>query len=104
MEIDKSNMREVILTSPKQLKIGLELAKDVKVAGNFKNIIICGIGGSALPANVLDTIAKPNIPLYIHLDYNLPNEADENSLIICISYSGTQKKEFRAWKKLSAKI
>ena len=103
MEIDKSNMREVILTSPKQLKIGLELAKDVKVAGNFKNIIICGIGGSALPANVLDTIAKPNIPLYIHLDYNLPNEADENSLIICISYSGNTEEGVSSLEKAISK-
>ena len=51
--IDKSNMRKVILDFPKQFEEALDLAKDIKVEGKFENIIICGMGGSALPANIL---------------------------------------------------
>lgn len=81
-------MRQVIIDSPNQLKTGLGLAENVKISGDFKNVIICGIGGSALPYDILSTIIKPIIPIYIHRDYNLPEFTDNNSLIVCISYSG----------------
>ena len=57
-------MRQVIIDSPEQLKKGLELAEAIKVSGEFKNVIVCGIGGSALPVNVLNTIVNPKIPVY----------------------------------------
>jgi glucose/mannose-6-phosphate isomerase len=103
MEIDKENMREVILTSPKQLKVGLELVKDVKIEGTFKNIIVCGIGGSALPVDVLNSVKKPNLPIYIHRDYDLPSEVNENSLIICISYSGNTEEGVSSLEKAISK-
>lgn len=86
--IDKQNMRKVIIDSPEQLKAGLSLAENAKVIGDFKNVIICGIGGSALPYDILSAVVKPIVPIYIHRDYNLPEFADSTSLIICISYSG----------------
>jgi glucose/mannose-6-phosphate isomerase len=88
MIIDKQNMRQIIIDSPNQLKAGLELANNIKTAGDFKNVIICGIGGSALPASILISVIKPVVPVYIHRDYGLPEWADGQSLIICISYSG----------------
>ncbi len=87
MEVDKSNMRQVIIDSPKQLEGGLRLAKDVKGEGKFKNVIICGMGGSALPADILKTLNWID-KIYIHKDYGLPAIATQDSLIICISYSG----------------
>lgn len=88
MIIDKQNMRQVIIDSPSQLKIGLNLAENIKITGNFKNVIICGIGGSALPVNVLNSAIKTIIPIYIHRDYDLPEFTNGESLIICMSYSG----------------
>ena len=88
MEIDKSNMRQIIIDSAKQLKEGLDLAKNVKIGGNFKNVIICGIGGSALPADLLKSVTDSKIPIYVHRDYNLPKFTTKESLIIFISYSG----------------
>jgi len=81
-------MKQVIIDSPNQLKTGLELAENIKVSGDFKNVIICAIGGSALPYNILTSIIKTTIPIFIHRDYNLPELASADSLIICISYSG----------------
>ena len=88
MEIDKSNMRQIIIDSAKQLKEGLDLAKNVKIGGNFKNVIICGIGGSAWPADLLKSVTDSKIPIYVHRDYNLPKFTTKESLIIFISYSG----------------
>ncbi len=94
--IDKSDMREVIVSSANQLAKGLDLAKNIKVGGSFKNVIICGIGGSALPANIINSLVLPSVPVYIHRDYNLPKTANEDSLIICISYSGNTEETVSA--------
>ena len=97
--IDKSNMKQVIIDSTQQLKKGLDLAKDIKIEGDIKNIVICGIGGSALPADIVNAVAKLNAPLYIHRSYNLPAAAHENSLVICISYSGNTEETLSALKE-----
>jgi len=94
--IDNANMKNVIATSPEQLIKGLAIAKDIKIKGEFKNIIICGIGGSALPANILNSVITTKIPLYIHRDYNLPEVVNEDSLVVCISYSGNTEETVSA--------
>jgi len=96
MEIDKSNMREVINQSANQFAKGIKLAEGIRVEGNFKNIIICGIGGSALPPDIITSLVVPSIPIYVHRDYNLPKEANENSLIIGMSYSGNTEETISA--------
>ncbi len=90
MEIDKLNMRQVIINFPKQFREALGFAQGIEVGGEFKNIVICGVGGSALPANLLITYLNQEltIPIYVHRSYGLPAQADKNSLVISISYSG----------------
>ena len=93
-------MRKVILEFPKQLKEGTERAKNIKIEGEFSNIIICGMGGSALPANLLITyLPDLKLPLYIHRSYNLPPQSQEKSLIICISYSGNTEETISAFEE-----
>ena len=41
-----------------------------------------------MPSDGLIAIAKPNIPVSIHRDYNIPTEANEASLLVFCSYSG----------------
>ncbi len=94
--IDKSNMREVILQTPGQFIKGLDLAKDIKIDGQFKNIVICGVGGSALPGDLINSLTNPSVPVYIHRNYDLPTIANQDSLIICISYSGNTEETISA--------
>jgi len=94
-------MRETILNFPEQFKEGIEKAKDIKVEGKFENIIICGMGGSALPADLflLIFVNDLKLPLYIHRSYNLPPQASKESLIICISFSGNTQETISALKE-----
>jgi len=93
-------MRKIILDFPKQFKEGIERAKDIRVGGRFENIIICGMGGSALPANLLVVFFNDlKLPLYIHRSYNLPSQTTKESLIICISFSGNTKETISAFKE-----
>lgn len=102
-KIDKSDMRKVIIESAGQLKRGLELAKNTGIKEGFKNVIVCGVGGSALPVNVFNTAVKSKIPVFTHRDYNLPLRANENSLIICISYSGNTEETISAFNEAISK-
>ena len=93
-------MRETILDFPKQFKKGIERAKDIRVEGRFENIIICGMGGSALPADLLVIFVNDlKLPFYIHRSYNLPPQAAKESLIICISFSGNTEETISAFKE-----
>ncbi|MDO8530036.1 MAG: bifunctional phosphoglucose/phosphomannose isomerase [bacterium] len=94
--IDKSGMKQVIKDFPLQLEAGLELAKDLNLKGKFKNVVVCGLGGSALPADI--TVAlEPKLALSVHRDYDLPTSATKESLIICISYSGNTEETLSAF-------
>lgn len=108
-KIDKSNMRQVILDFPKQFGVGLEAAKKVKVSDfrfQISNLIVCGVGGSALPADILAIWLKHNkitLPLQIHRNYGLPYETSKNNLVFCISYSGNTEETLSAFKEARKK-
>jgi len=100
--MEMNDMRKIILDFPRQFKAGLEAAEKVKIKGSFNKIILCGMGGSALPGDILKIVAKElgmNLPIYIHRNYGLPYFADKNSLIICISYSGDTEETVSALKE-----
>jgi len=97
-EIDKENLYSIIENIPSQLIEGLEVARDVKIEGKFKSIMISGMGGSALPGNLLriylndlfrkNPSANHCFGVYQNRFYSLPPEAFDNSLNIVSSYSG----------------
>ncbi len=99
--IDKSNMRKTILDFPKQFKVGINAAKKV----HFKewsfltppeNIIVCGMGGSAIAGEMLATL-KP-FDVFYYKSYRLPLQAGNESLIICISYSGNTEETLSSFE------
>jgi len=93
-------MKQIILDSPKQLKIGIEKATGIGIKSNFDNIVICGLGGSAMPAVLLiDFIPNLKIPVYTHRAYGLPNGANKKSLIVCISFSGNTEETLSAYNE-----
>ena len=57
---------------------------------DIANIVIAGMGGSALAAEMLKTLAREDmkLPVEIVKDYQLPAYASYSSLVIVISHSG----------------
>ncbi|MCK4635479.1 MAG: bifunctional phosphoglucose/phosphomannose isomerase [Candidatus Moranbacteria bacterium] len=106
-KIDKSNLRRVILDSPNQIADGLNLSKNIDVKGDFKSITISGMGGSALPGNVLRVFVnnvlqnseKKRLPIFHCRSYTLPPEAYEDSLNIIVSYSGNTEETISAFNE-----
>lgn len=56
----------------------------------IRNIIVCGMGGSALAADMIRTLTGGwlGLPLTIVRGYELPGYAWQNTLVIAVSHSG----------------
>jgi glucose/mannose-6-phosphate isomerase len=96
---------EIVSLFPDQVKLGFSqkiptFSFDIKDIGD---IIVCGMGGSALAAEFL----KRFYPIRIHRNYDLPEQLlTDKTLIICLSYSGNTEEVISAYdtainKKLS---
>ena len=72
---------------------------------NVKNLVMCGMGGSGLGARVIESVFgnELKIPLVRINTYNLPVFVNENSLVICSSYSGTTEETVENAKQAIAK-
>lgn len=56
-----------------------------------ENILVCGMGGSAYGGYIIPALFKDSlkIPLISNNDYTIPEFANQNSLVILSSYSGS---------------
>lgn len=106
--IDKSNLRQTILDSPHQFEEGMRLAKDLDISGEFDSVTISGMGGSALPGDILRVyvndicskdISRKHIPIFQNRFYELPPEALKKSLNIISSYSGNTEESISSFEQ-----
>lgn len=103
---DPSNFRQFILDTPNQFKVGFDLAKNIRLQGEFKGITVSGMGGSALPANLLKAYLKESgspISLCINRSYSLPSKDLSKYLNIISSYSGNTEETLSSLEELHSK-
>ena len=90
-KIDKSNMLSFCVEAAKHYREAAKTAEKISLA-YFKpaNIIVAGMGGSAIGGELLKdwTRDKASIPIEVSREYSLPAYADEKSLVLIASYSG----------------
>ncbi|MDO8509713.1 MAG: SIS domain-containing protein [bacterium] len=81
---------------------GLKLPESYK---NCKNIVVAGMGGSALGAHIIKTLFAKNlaVPVEIINHYELPAYVSEESLVVVSSYSGTTEEAVSAFKSATNK-
>lgn len=92
-------MRNFILDFPNQFKKGIDAADAASVnfhEKKFSNLIVCGMGGSALPAEIIKILPHLSLPVVIHRSYGLPKESNKNSLVFISSYSGNTEEALDA--------
>jgi glucose/mannose-6-phosphate isomerase len=76
---------------------------------NIQNIVLCGMGGSALGGRMIDSLYanKLRVPLEIFNEYDIPSYVNHNSLVILSSYSGATEETIHSYyqaAKKSAKL
>lgn len=107
--LDRSNLLKMITESPKQLGVGFNLAKGINVPGDFRSIMISGMGGSALPGNLfriylndLFRVERPTeqpLAVYQNRSYSLPPESFHECLNFICSYSGNTEETIASFEE-----
>jgi glucose/mannose-6-phosphate isomerase len=94
-QLDTLNMRAEIDGLPDQLVRAYEQGKTSEKLGtsevSISRVVIAGVGGSAIGADLLAAYVADMcpIPVFVHRDYGLPAFArGEGTLVICSSHSG----------------
>jgi glucose/mannose-6-phosphate isomerase len=118
-ELDKANMIELLEEFPQKMRDALRLGEEFSVptnflpaptlnsvsaptsARNFKNIVVLGMGGSAIGGDLLsDYLANElSIPIVVIRGYDIPKFVNEDSLVFAVSYSGNTEETISALKK-----
>ena len=72
---------------------------------SITNVVVMGMGGSALGAHVVKTAlqSRCTLPIEVIGRYTLPATATKKSLVICSSFSGTTEEVLSAYKQARAK-
>lgn len=70
---------------------------------NIQNVVLAGMGGSALAASLTKSWPGLNIPYEVVRDYDLPEYAGKNTLFIASSYSGNTEETLAALEVAQAK-
>ncbi|MGH2582236.1 MAG: bifunctional phosphoglucose/phosphomannose isomerase [Anaerolineales bacterium] len=101
-KFDASDMIGHIKGLPDQISAAWELGQKPELPGwtNIQQIVVSGMGGSAIGADLVQAYALPELPIPFttHRDYGLPaNARGEGTLVICSSHSGNTEETFSAF-------
>lgn len=72
-----------------------------RLSQKVENVVICGMGGSALAGDIIRTSLADQLkaPFYLVNDYRLPPFVGRQSLVIAVSYSGNTEETLAATRE-----
>lgn len=102
---DKNHMVSLLLDFPNQCKKAKELIYNLKnnkgkdYYENISNIVITGLGGSAICGDLLYCYlyTKSHLPIIVNRDYTLPAFVNYKTLLFVVSYSGNTEETISAY-------
>ena len=103
--LDPGGMYHSIAGFPDQINEAVAIAEKFQLNPDsfygIENIILCGMGGSAIGGDLARTLlsSQLKIPFYICRSYNLPGFAGEKSLVVGSSYSGNTEETLSAFRQ-----
>ena len=106
--LDKSNMKLAIAQFPDQISKSFDIMKSwspQKIYKDINNILIIGMGGSAIGGDVARVIAQNDcsLPIFVNRSYNIPDWVGANTLVIASSYSGNTEETLSAFNQCKQK-
>ncbi len=95
-KLDKASMVSFISDLPDQILKAYQGAQKIKMPENYKNIkniVICGMGGSAIGGDLIKIMTENQltIPLIVNRSWELPSIVNKDSLVFLVSFSGQTK-------------
>src|SRR5437016_4960837 len=100
-KLDKGNINGSIEHLPEQIEDAWVAVKNLQIPDDYsrvKNIVVAGMGGSALGGRIVHYLEFRNLrtPIEVTTNYHLPNYVNEDSLVILSSYSGNTEETISA--------
>lgn len=90
-KVDASDMLGIIRNFPEQIEEAIKIAKEVDIETfNPYQIVIAGVGGSAIGGDILASwlFKRIDIPIFTNRAYKLPSFVGKYTLLFTVSYSG----------------
>mgnify|MGYP006283649783 CR=1 FL=1 len=97
--IDESNMYKVLEDFPNQIREGYKLAENIDIQVPVESVVVAGMGGSALPGEIMKTYVDMDKPFHWIRNYNLPKHVNKKTLVIVISYSGNTEEALSCFRQ-----
>ena len=103
-KVDPSNMHATLISFGQQCQEAIEIgitADSISVPSDVSNLMICGLGGSAIGGDILRSylIDELSIPIQVNRDYSLPQYISTSSLLFILSYSGNTEEVLRIFEE-----
>lgn len=102
-KFDPGNLYQVLIDSSDQISNVYEKSSSLELNNisikDVKNIVVCGLGGSAIAADVFKDVFSDDLkyPYTVNRTYNLPTYVSNSTLLICSSYSGNTEETLSAF-------
>lgn len=101
LAFDAAGMLDAVHTLPAQLHDGFARSGDVREiisqawpaathggVATPRTLVVCGMGGSGVGADLLPVVANLDAPVVAVKGYELPSWVNDSDRVICVSYSG----------------
>ncbi len=101
---DTENLYSVLKDFPRQMKTGFDLGNSANFLSvdeaRIGQLVICGMGGSAIGGDILRSFASGTIkvPVIVNRGYQLPAFVGDRSLVVVMSYSGNTEESLSAYE------
>lgn len=106
-QIDKGGMLAAVAKTPAMMLEALALTRKVTLrkGKKFRQIVISGMGGSAIAGNIVADLFlnRIKVPIYVNRGYKLPAFVESETLIFALSYSGNTEETLSAVKEAKAR-
>ncbi|NOZ80912.1 MAG: bifunctional phosphoglucose/phosphomannose isomerase [DPANN group archaeon] len=98
-EFDRKDMYAVLKGLPDSYEKAMKLGKDLKIGGRPDQIIIMGMGGSAIPGSIIGCLSRSKIPIIVQRDFSIPPSLSRHSLVFVVSYSGDTEETLAMYRQ-----
>lgn len=100
-QYDPGDVLSGVLNIPEQARYDVLVHEGVNQRRDCKNIVIAGMGGSALAADMVRVLTAGwlHIPLEVVKGYDLPGFVGEETLVIAVSHSGNTEETLSCYQQ-----
>ena len=97
-------MDELIAGFTTHLKEAMEVGKKAEFSNtdnSLMNVLVCGLGGSGIGGTIISQLVSEQcaLPIIINKDYKIPSFVNQDTLVICCSYSGNTEETLEMYKQ-----